>query len=133
MPAKKIHYAAIVDKDPDSDFSVLFPDFPGCVSAGDTLDESILNAHEALSGHVAYMLADGDLLPEPTPLQDILKEHDSSTVAVTVIPIVLPGQIKRINITLDEGLLDEIDRHTENRSRFLADAARAELSRRRAL
>ncbi len=79
------------------------------------------------------MLADGDLLPEPTPLQDILKEHDSSTVAVTVIPIVLPGQIKRINITLDEGLLDEIDRHTENRSRFLADAARAELSRRRAL
>lgn len=133
MTARKIHYVAIVDKDPDSDFSVLFPDFPRCVSAGDTLDEAILNAHEALAGHVSHMLADGEALPPPTPVQQLVGQHDATTVAITVVPVVLPGQIKRVNITLDEGLLEEIDSMTDNRSRFLADAARAELARRRAI
>jgi metal-responsive CopG/Arc/MetJ family transcriptional regulator len=42
------------------------------------------------------------------------------------------GKIKRVNVTLDEGLLSEIDAVTSNRSGFLAQAARAELARRRA-
>jgi metal-responsive CopG/Arc/MetJ family transcriptional regulator len=37
-----------------------------------------------------------------------------------------------VNITMDEGLLDEIDSIADNRSRFLAEAARAALVRRRA-
>ena len=40
--------------------------------------------------------------------------------------------MQRVNITMDEGLLDEIDAIADNRSRFLAEAARAELARRRA-
>ena len=130
MSAKKIYYPAIVDKDPDSDFSVLFPDFPGCVSAGDTLDEAMMNAHEALAGHVGVMLADGDRLPTPSDVGTIGARYDATTVAVTLVPVVLPGQIRRVNVTLDEGLLAEIDGVTDNRSRFLSEAARAELARR---
>ena len=63
MAVKKVHYPAVIDKDPDSDYGVVFPDFPGCVSAGSTLDEAVLGAHEALAGHVALMVADGDALP----------------------------------------------------------------------
>ena len=59
-------YIAIIHKEPDSDFGVSFPDFPGCVSAGETLEEAVLGAQEALSGHVALMIADGDELPKPT-------------------------------------------------------------------
>ena len=33
-------YVAIIPKDPDSDFGVSFPDFPGCITAGRTLDEA---------------------------------------------------------------------------------------------
>ena len=50
MAAKKLHYPAVIDKVPDSDFGVAFPNFPGCVSAGSTLDDAVLGAHEALAG-----------------------------------------------------------------------------------
>jgi predicted RNase H-like HicB family nuclease len=128
---KRAYYPAVIDKEPDSDFGVVFPDFPGCVSAGRTLDEAVRGAHEALAGHVALMVADGDVLPEPTPFEVVAAERDATTVAVTLIPVTLPGKAQRVNITMDQGLLDEIDAVADNRSRFLAEAARAELARRR--
>jgi len=129
---KKIYYPALIDKDAESDFGVSFPDFPGCVSAGETLEESLMGAQEALSGHVALMIADGDALPKPTPLEEVAAEKESSTVAITLVPVVLPGRARRVNVTLDEALLEEIDQISNNRSGFLAEAARAELARRRA-
>jgi len=132
MAAKRSYYPAVIDKDPDSDYGVVFPDFPGCVSAGSTLDEALLGAHEALAGHVALMVADGDELPEPTPLEAVAAKRDTTTVAITLVPVTLPGKAQRVNITIDEVLLEEIDAIADNRSRFLAEAARAELVRRRA-
>ncbi len=132
MVAKKAYYPAVIDKEPDSDFGVMFPDFPGCVSAGKTLDQAVLGAHEALAGHLALMVADGDSLPEPTPLESVAKKRDASTVAITLVSVALPGKLQRVNITIDEALLDEIDALADNRSRFLTEAARAELARRRA-
>ena len=129
---KKVYYPALVDKDADSDFRVSFPDFPGCVSAGETLEEAVLGAQEALAGHVALMLADGDALPAPSPLEEAAAGKEASTVAVTLIPLILPGRARRVNVTLDEALLEEIDQVSNNRSGFLAEAARAELARRRA-
>ncbi len=87
MAAKKLYYPAVIDKDADSDFGVQFPDFRGCVSAGGTLDEAVLGAHEALAGHVALMVADGDPLPEPTPLEAVAAKHEASTVAITLVPV----------------------------------------------
>jgi predicted RNase H-like HicB family nuclease len=132
MAVKRAYYPAVIDKDPDSDYGVVFPDFPGCVSAGSTLDEALLGAHEALAGHVALMVADGDELPGPTPLEAVAAERDATTVAITLVPVTLPGKAQRVNITIDEVLLEEIDAIADNRSRFLAEAARAELARRRA-
>jgi predicted RNase H-like HicB family nuclease len=129
---KKIYYPALVDKDEDSDFGVSFPDFPGCVSAGESIEDALLGAQEALAGHAALMLADGDLMPAPSPLGEVAGAKEPSTVAVTLIPLVLPGRARRVNVTLDETLLEEIDQISNNRSGFLAEAARAELARRRA-
>ncbi len=129
---KKIYYPALVDKDEDSDFGVSFPDFPGCVSAGETLEDAVLGAQEALAGHIGLMLADNEALPSPTALGNVAAGKEPSTVAVTLIPVVLPGRARRVNVTLDEALLEEIDQISNNRSGFLAEAARAELARRRA-
>ncbi|MBV8450385.1 MAG: type II toxin-antitoxin system HicB family antitoxin [Hyphomicrobiales bacterium] len=46
------HYIALIHKDRESDFGISFPDFPGCISAGSTLEEAASMAAEALSGHV---------------------------------------------------------------------------------
>jgi predicted RNase H-like HicB family nuclease len=58
-------YVALVHKDPGTSYGVSFPDVPGCISAGNTLDEALANAAEALAGHLALMRADGDLIPGP--------------------------------------------------------------------
>jgi len=129
---RKVYYPALADKEEDSDFGLSFPDFPGCVSAGETLEDAILGAQEALAGHVAMMLADGEALPKPSPLEEVASQSEQSTVAVTLIPLVIPGRARRVNVTLDEALLEEIDEISNNRSGFLAEAARAELARRRA-
>jgi len=132
LKMRKLYYPAFADKDEDSDFCVSFPGFPGCAGAGKTIEEALTGAQEALAGHVALMLADGDVLPSASALEDIAAAREASTVAVTLVPVVLPGRARRVNVTLDEALLEEIDQISNNRSGFLAEAARAELARRRA-
>lgn len=61
-------YPAIIKKQKDGKYSVLFPDFKGgkfgvCVSCGDTLEEAKSNAEEALRLHVEGLLEDGEKLP----------------------------------------------------------------------
>ena len=43
------YYIAVIHKDADSDFGVSFPDLPGCITAGRTLDEACAMATEALA------------------------------------------------------------------------------------
>ena len=51
MPA----YIALVHKDEGTSYGVSFPDVAGCISAGDTFEEAVANAAEALTGHFAAM------------------------------------------------------------------------------
>jgi predicted RNase H-like HicB family nuclease len=60
------HYIALVHKDADSDFGVSFPDLPGCVTAGATLDEARDMAEEALAFHIEGLEQDGEAIPEPS-------------------------------------------------------------------
>ena len=129
---EKFFYPAILEKEPGSVYGVTFPDFPGCISAGDTAQVALVNAHEALAGHVALMVQNSDPLPRPTAVEDVTADPDVTMVAVTVVGVVIPGRTKRVNVTLDEALIDEIDSIANNRSRFLAEAAHAELARRMA-
>ncbi|CCI05467.1 type II toxin-antitoxin system HicB family antitoxin [Microcystis aeruginosa] len=71
-----ITYLATVHKDNHSDYGVQFYDFPGCISAGETIEEAKKMATEALKGHISFMLADGDEIPTPSTLETILTEAD---------------------------------------------------------
>ena len=48
-----------------TDYGVTVPDLPGCVSAGDTLEQALANAGEAILGHLEVMVEDGKPVPEP--------------------------------------------------------------------
>jgi predicted RNase H-like HicB family nuclease len=52
-------YIACLHKDKNSDCGVSFPDFPGCITAGSTLEEARSMAAEALALHVAGMRGAG--------------------------------------------------------------------------
>ena len=122
-------YIALIHKDPHSEFGVSFPDFPGCISAGATLDEARTNAEEALAFHVEGMADDGDAIPEPSSLEQIMADPENrDAVAVLIALREQAARTVRVNITLPEATLAEIDRYAEahgfTRSGFLAQAAK---------
>lgn len=82
-------YVAIIERGAEG-FGAFFPDFPGCVSAGDTIQETAQNAEEALRGHVAAMIRDGDAIPSPTALDDIPADPDAVEAARIMVPVTLP-------------------------------------------
>jgi predicted RNase H-like HicB family nuclease len=85
------HYIAFVEPGPKN-YSAYFPDLPGCASAGDTLDETISNAGQALAAHVEALLEDGDPVPSPRSLEEIKADPqhraDMRDVIIAAIPLV---------------------------------------------
>jgi predicted RNase H-like HicB family nuclease len=124
-----VNYIAIVHKEARSDFGVSFPDFPGCVTAGKTIDEAKDMAAEALTLHIQGMLEDGDRLPVPSRLEEIMSDPDyANAIAYLVVsvPDAKPRTV-RVNVTLPEMTLKQIDAATKksgmSRSSFLVRAA----------
>jgi predicted RNase H-like HicB family nuclease len=131
-----MRFIAFVHKDPDSCYGVSFPDVPGCTSAGDTLDEALANAVDALSGHIRLIEADGEATPQPRTLEAISADPDFAEdiqgAIISAVPLVRDrGSTTRINVSLDLGLLEAIDglakQRSQTRSAFLASAARREV------
>ncbi len=121
-------YIALVRKDLNSDYGVDFPDFPGCVTAGETLDEARFMAVEALGLHVQGMLEDREAIPEPSSLDAVMEDRENRDAVAFLVEIPSrPAKAVRVNVMLPEGLVKAIDRTTRNRSRFLAEAARSKL------
>ncbi|MBI3453389.1 MAG: type II toxin-antitoxin system HicB family antitoxin [Rhodospirillales bacterium] len=123
------HYIALIHKEPDSDFGVSFPDFPGCVSAGSTLDEAMTMAAEALELHVEGLLALGEAIPEPSTVDAVMADPANRDGVAALVPVPQArAKAVRVNITLPEDVLREIDAKAEregySRSGFIAWASR---------
>jgi predicted RNase H-like HicB family nuclease len=122
-------YIALIHKDTDSDYGVSFPDLPGCVTAGTTLDEARALAQEALALHIAGMIEDDEALPAPSSLAEIMEDRANMDAVAFLVPA--PNRTPktvRVNITLPEDALQEIDAYAERegftRSGFIVRAAR---------
>ena len=121
-------FPAIIEGDAETGYSVFFPDLPGCASAGATIDAAARNAEEALGGHLALMIRDGDAIPDQRPLDAIEHDPEVDEAARILVRAETPGRAVRLNISLDDRLLAAIDRASAerglSRSAFLAEAAR---------
>lgn len=71
-----MEYIAIINQEESNKFGVIFPDFQGCISIGDTLEDAKIMAKEALEFHIEAMLKDGDKLPKPKTLEEIKKDYN---------------------------------------------------------
>jgi predicted RNase H-like HicB family nuclease len=120
---------AIEPGDKHHAFGVEVPDLPGCFSAGDTLDEAMDQAKEAIMLHVEGLLDDGKLIPEPQSLDTLRacpQYVDRVWAVIDVDLSQLDDVTERINITLPRRVLHAIDeaarRAGETRSGFIARA-----------
>ena len=79
------NFIATVHKEDKSDFGVSFPDFPGCVTAGKDIDEAKDMAQDALALHIRGMLEDGEPMPTPSRLEDIMIDPEYADAAAYLV------------------------------------------------
>jgi predicted RNase H-like HicB family nuclease len=121
---------AIEPGDEGHAYGVVVPDLPGCFSAGDTLDEAVDNAREAIELWLETVIDDGDAVPTPRPLAEHQKNKEFKGWVWAVVAIDLAGlsdKAERVNITLPSRVLRRIDAAAraagESRSGFIAHLA----------
>lgn len=93
-----MYYVTVLVPEGEGGCSVLFPDFPGCATQGETQAGAMAAAVEALSGHVAAMREGGEELPVPRELHDVRAdakwaedyEIDWQTVLAALTPVDAP-------------------------------------------
>ena len=130
-----MRYISFIHRD-EAGFGVSFPDFPGCVSVGDTIDDAVREGSQALAFHVEGLMDDGEAIPSPRSIDAIKADPELADwrrdADLVLIPLLLDrGSSRRVNISLDRGLLEAIDDEARQRrmtrSAFLATAARREI------
>jgi predicted RNase H-like HicB family nuclease len=122
------NYIALIEVD-ENNYGVVFPDFPGLTTVGDSYEEAVQLAHEALAGHTSVMKAAGEKLPEPRTLAQIKdtwedwNEWKGSDYFVAGIALLPPYGTQKVLLSIDSGLVAKIDAVARNRSAFFASAA----------
>ncbi len=112
-------------------YGVVVPDLPGCFSAGDSLDEALGNAEEAVVAWIDATLDAGQPIPQPSTLDELRSQHpewaDWVWAVVQVDPARLDDKIERVNITLPRRVLAILDAAAreagETRSGYIARLA----------
>jgi len=124
-----MEYIAYLHKEKKSDYGVSLPDFPGCITAGKTLEEARRNAVEALSLHIEGMVEDGDEIPEPSTLDDLAADRAIKDAIAFLVDVDIKDKVERYNITARKSQMEEIDRRATargmTRSAYIVNAALA--------
>ena len=113
-------------------WGVAVPDLPGCFSAGDTMDEAMENARQAIDQQVEIMIGDGATIPAARPLSVLQADPEYAGWVWAVVDVPVEkylGPAEKINITVPRLMLTRIDEyaksHGMSRSGFLVEAARS--------
>ncbi|GBR45944.1 type II toxin-antitoxin system HicB family antitoxin [Neokomagataea thailandica] len=128
-----MRYPIVIEHGTDTTaYGVIVPDLPGCCSAGDTLDEAITNALEAIALWIETALDDGQSIRQPSALEELraLSEWRGPEWIwgfVQVDPAIFDEKAERVNITLPRRVLARLDSRAkeagETRSGFIAKLA----------
>ncbi|HXT10201.1 MAG TPA: type II toxin-antitoxin system HicB family antitoxin [Candidatus Angelobacter sp.] len=65
-----MRYTIIIERG-EQNFSAYAPDFPGCVAAGGTEQETISLMKEALAMHIEDMRQRGEPIPQPSQAREV--------------------------------------------------------------
>ena len=125
-----MQFPVVIHKDQASSYGVTVPDLPGCFSAGSTLEDAIVSAHEAIACHIEGLFMDGESVPERSPIEahQANQHYEGGVWALVDVDISkLSSKTVRVNVTMPSRVLSIIDeaatREGESRSGLLTRAA----------
>jgi predicted RNase H-like HicB family nuclease len=120
--------------EPGSDttaWGVVVPDLPGCFSAGDTLEEALIQSEDAIIAWIEAAIDDGQDIPSPSHIEELRAAQPEMNgwvwALVKVDPSMLDDTLERVNISLPRRVLHRLDARArtagETRSGFIARMA----------
>ena len=126
---KKLIYTIAIVRQSENDYRGTAPDLPGFQSRAPTLKAALIQSREAIQSHIENLSSKGIDIPDGQPLE-IHRENPEFAEAIWGVVEVAAAQSSRpirLNISLPESLLEEIDAFAKanhlTRSGFLAKAA----------
>ena len=87
-------YIGLVHKDPESGYGVSFPDLPGCITAGNTIEEARAMAREVLALHLEGLGADGETIPSAGSADEALAHEDAFDAIALIVVEASPERIE---------------------------------------
>ena len=107
-----LRYPALIDGE-NGAYGVSFPDLPGVVAMGETMDQALVNAEDALRDYAIETEKDGQARVSPSAVEDVAPPTGSTLVSIPLIH--LSGRSIRANMMLDEGVIAFIDGEAKRR------------------
>ena len=115
-----MRYVALIDGKAGA-YGVSFPDLPGCVAMGKTVDEAMGNAAEALRDWVEVTEEAGGKVPAPRAAEALRREREvkqalAAGAQLASVPLVREtGKPVKANLSLDAGVLSALDEEAGRR------------------
>ena len=109
-----MRYPALIESGGD-DYGVVFPDLPGCVAMGNTLDEAIRHAEEALYDWMDSMEELGHPISAPSALENIEVPEGCALTSILLVKTRRDKPSVRLNLVLDAGIVDTITSEAKRR------------------
>jgi len=124
-------FPAIFEPGDTVGYTVTFPDLPGCITEGETLEEAFAMAKEALELHLYGTETDHDPIPEPSRLNPATVPPQAMVAVVEAwMPVIrskMTNQSVKKNLTVPKWLADAADRADINYSQVLQEALKSRL------
>jgi predicted RNase H-like HicB family nuclease len=93
-------------------WGVTVPDLPGCFSAGDSMEEALDNARDAILLHVEGLIDDNEPIPEPGQIEQYRSKREFKNRIWALVDVdlsQLEDTTERVNITLPRRVLKKLD------------------------
>jgi predicted RNase H-like HicB family nuclease len=124
---KRRLYPAVLERGSKGTFGAWFPDFPGCVAARKSQEETIEKAENTLAQAVDALVEQDRALPQPTPIERIVLPKGCDFLAYFIVGVDPPDPSERVNVYLPKSLINRVDRRAAelgmSRSSFFGLAA----------
>lgn len=125
MKKDRYIYPAVFSYEDDG-ISIEFPDLPGCLTCGDTTEEALKNAKEAMELYMYGLEEDGEDIPSPTEIKNIKIGANETIVLIDVwmVPVrdYMENRAIKKTLTIPKWLNEMAEENGVNFSHILQNA-----------
>lgn len=119
-------YPAVFHPNDDGTYTVTFPDLPGCITEGKSLENAILMAQDAMAAWLGYTLEHKEPIPAVSALQTL--EVSPDEFVNLICADVKDGRAVRRTVSLPKWMDDKVLENGLSLSKVLQDALESRLN-----